>query len=47
MQESLLKIRREQRDHLKRELGQAKEGNGPGGLGCRVFKTRSLIDSLD
>ena len=30
LQESLLKIRREQREHLKREVGQAKEGNGPG-----------------
>lgn len=39
-QESLMKIKKENRELLKIEVGLTKEANGPGWLGCRVFKAR-------
>ena len=50
LQESLLKIKREQRKHLKREVGQGLGRQRPRALRCRVFNPAGhwltvLIDS--
>ena len=39
-QDSLMKIKKENRELLKIEVGPTKEANGHGWLGCRVFKAR-------
>ena len=36
-------MKKEQREHLKREVGHTKGGNGPGGLGYTVFKAGSFV----
>lgn len=38
LQESLLKIKKEERQHLKRVVGQAKEENSPGGQAVEFLR---------
>ena len=42
MQESLLTIRKERTEHLKREVGSAKGGNGPEELWYRDLKAMAI-----